>query len=444
MSKSQKQIAEETIGRASALVEAWQHAGRGPTNDEYTTFTALLDDAEANLGCGKIPRGGSSFLQWAKQPAPGSLNPGVLGGAALRAGGEFSNHAPGSLNGGGLKFYDDRGRCFRGLTNRESFADAIREQNAQYGGRDESEKWVADGLSLGGMLKAAVLGGGSSVEQAALHSGSGTSGGFTVPEYLSATLVDKLTARTVMLKAGALRVPLQGDTRFVKITGHPTADWRRERNTIAESEPTFGGIDFHPKSLAVVVKVSRELLQDSNNIAAAIERSLSEAFALELDRVGMFGTGVEEPMGLYNEPGLNEKTSVGTPDDYLDILDAYKLLLDDNAMEPTGLIMSNREWRTYAGLEDTTGQPLRRPPAIDDLPFHATSAVPTNLVGGAESVMFMGHFPEFIFGIRSEMQIDVLKELYAGTHEYGFVAHMRVDTGVLHAESFAKLTGVTG
>jgi HK97 family phage major capsid protein len=187
------------------------------------------------------------------------------------------------------------------------------------------------------------------------------------------------------------------------------------------------------------------LLQDGQNINTAIERSMSVSMAVEVDRVALLGSGAgAEPIGLRNWPGLNEITGVGALTDYSDFIDAYKMLLDDNAPDPTAALISNREWATLAKLEDSTGQSLRRPPAIEDLPFLTTSAIPTNLGGGTnESLAFVGYFPDLILGMRSELQIEVLKELYAGQHQYAFVAHLRLDTGVFHDESFARLLGIT-
>jgi HK97 family phage major capsid protein len=116
---------------------------------------------------------------------------------------------------------------------------------------------------------------------------------------------------------------------------------------------------------------------------------------------------------------------------------------DSNAPDPTAYITSIREWRTYAGLLSGDGEPAQRPPAIKDLPFLSTSAIPTTQGGGTESCAFLGNFADFVFGIRSEFQIEVAKELFAENHQYGFFCHLRADTGVFHPGSFCKLTGIT-
>jgi HK97 family phage major capsid protein len=422
-----KGFREATIGKATAINDKAINENRDLTPSEQAQFDALLGAYREATGQ-TVPSSREHFQAWASRPVDPVLPPGhPMGDSA------------------GVKLYDEQGNCYRGLANKESFAAALRE-HPRYGVTKDQERMLGEGLTAGGFIRAHLSGPRNAVEMAALQGSSGSAGGFTVPEYLAAELIDKFRARTCMLQLGALTIPLNSDTHtFAKITGDPTAAWRHEKTTISESEPTFGAMTFRPRSLAVIVKVTRELLQDSPNIGAAIERSIAEAFALELDRVGMRGTGAAaEPLGLVNETNINAVTGAGAIADYAEILDGYKLILDDNAPDPTGVIMSNREWRTYAGLQDTTNQPMMRPKAIESLEFKATSAVPiTEGGGGNESTMLMGHFPDFAFGIRANLQIELLRELFAETNEYGFVATMRVDTGAFHAESFCKITGIT-
>ncbi len=347
--------------------------------------------------------------------------------------------------GRGVKLVDERGRIQRALGREDSFEQAIRENASYFGVRDEQFKCVEDGLTIGGFMRSLVTGPQTSAEFAALGDAPGTAGGYLVPEILSAQLIDLFRKRTVVLRAGAMTLPLASDRHsFARLTADATAAWRAEGVQIAESEPTFGKITFYPKSLAVNVRCSREVLEDSSLIDQAIERSLLESFPVEVDRVALLGAGALEPLGLRNEAGLNEITGIAALTDYSDFVDAWKLLLDDNVPDPTAAIISNRDWATLNKLEDTTGQPLMIPPAIADLPFLATSAIPTNLGGGAnESIAFLGYFPDLILGMRSELRIEVLRERYAPEHQYAFIAHLRMDTGTFHSDSFCRMLGIT-
>jgi HK97 family phage major capsid protein len=346
----------------------------------------------------------------------------------------------------GVQLVDQNGRICRTLGKGESYADAIRNQPAAFGVSQDQIKYCDDGLTIGGYMAALVDGPRTSAERWALSESGAGSGGYAVPAFLSAQIIDRFRVRSVVGRAGAQTLPLTtAENSFAKLTGGATASWRQELTTIAESSVTFGRMTMYPRSLAVEVKASRELIADAPNIATLLERELSDVMAQEVDRVAMLGIGAEaEPLGLKNWADLNEITGVAALTDYSDFIDGAKLLMDDNAPDSTAAIVSNREWATLNKLEDTTGQPLQLPPAIRDLPFLSSSKIPTNLGGGGnESFSLMGYFPDLVLGMRQEIVIDVLRELHAQTHELGYIAHLRMDTGVFHAESFVRLLGIT-
>ena len=49
-----------------------------------------------------------------------------------------------------------------------------------------------------------------------------------------------------------------------------------------------------------------------------------------------------------------------------------------------------------------------------------------------------------MIGMRNEIRVEVLRERFADTHQYAFVAHMRFDIAIAHAASFHKISGITG
>lgn len=167
------------------------------------------------------------------------------------------------------------------------------------------------GLTLGRYLRSMVLGARNDVERRALTEGTDSAGGYTVPEILSAQLIDLLRARTIAIRAGARTVPLTSDFNSVsKVATDPVPAWRAEAAAVAESDPTFDRITFMARSLAVLVKVSRELLDDSLNLETELPRVLAAAMAVELDRVAFFGSGTPpEPTGIVNVTGIGEATN---------------------------------------------------------------------------------------------------------------------------------------
>jgi len=285
----------------------------------------------------------------------------------------------------------------------------------------------------------------------ALSEGTDSAGGYTVPKRLLSNVIDKMRAKSTVIQAGALTVPLDTQvTTIARIASDPAAGWRMENAAVAESDPTFEGVTFNARSLAVLVKVSRELLDDSVNIDQALTMAFAGAMAGEADRVALFGSGTApEPRGVFNTTNINSVsmgangaalTSYGKLLDFL-----YELELD-NAGKPTAAIQHPRTWRTIQGFADTTNQPLQPPPALANLPQLVSTTVPINQTQGTAnnaSSVIVGDFSQLLIGIRQEMRIEILREAFASNLQYGFLCHLRMDVAVAHPESFCKLIGIT-
>lgn len=285
----------------------------------------------------------------------------------------------------------------------------------------------------------------------ALSEGTDSAGGYTVPKYLMAQLIDRMRAKSTVIRAGALFVPLDTQqTTIARLVSDPSAGWRAENAAIAESDPTFDAVTFNARSLAVLVKISRELLDDSANIEQALMAAFAGSLAGELDRVSHFGSGTPpEPRGIFNTTDVNA-VSMGTDGAQIT---SFSKLLDclyenelDNAAPPSAMVMHPRSWRTIQGLADTTNQPLQPPPALAGLPQLITTSVPITQTQGSSgavcSTIIVGDYTQLLIGVRQELRIEVLRERYAENHQYAFVAHLRADIAVAHPESFCKLIGI--
>ncbi len=302
-------------------------------------------------------------------------------------------------------------------------------------------------LTLGQYLGAMVRDNKSEAEQRALAEGTDSAGGYTVPTMLSAQLIDLLRANSVAVAAGARTVPLGSDNNNIaKLATDPVPAWRVENAVIAESEPTFTNVNLVPRSLAVLTKVSRELLQDTLNIDTELPRILATALGKELDRVALMGSGsAPEPEGVANMSGIGTTAHDAALTNYAPFLTARTGILSANAGPVSAVIMHPRDEGTLSGLTATDNQPLMAPKPFEAIRMLTTTAIPTD--GGAgsdESTIFMGNFNHLLIGIRSEIRIEVLKERYADYHQYGLVAHMRADIAAQHEAAFHTITGVQG
>ena len=289
----------------------------------------------------------------------------------------------------------------------------------------------------------------------ALTEGTDSQGGYTLPAFLQEQMLDALAPVSALLTAGAgMSVLDQGakSYRVAAMNTIPTAAWRSESGAVATSDPAFRSVDLIPRSLAFQFKVSRELLADASNLEQALFNVIAKAFAKELDRAGLRGSGTPpEIRGVLNTAGIQSVTngangaSLNTAIWYANFITALQSILEADGPMPTGAIMAPRSLATLAGLLDTTNQPRRKPTVLETWDFVATSQIPKTLTVGTStdcSEIYIADWSTVCFFMREAVGIRQLVELYAGTGEIGFVAHVRCDLGVLYPAAIAVATGV--
>lgn len=332
----------------------------------------------------------------------------------------------------------------RELRPADRFADYARQEHP-----DQAEE--LRGVRFGAAIRALVTGPRNDAERRALSAGGAEGAGYMVPSVLSGQIIDRLRARTVTVRAGARTVPLDAaETTMARVETDPATAWHPEGGTIAEDTAmTFGAQIMRPKTLTSLVRTSRELIDDAPNAEEAIERAFSRALAVELDRAVLFGLGAAlEPLGIVNYAGIGS-VSMGVNGaqlvGYDAMLDARDAMLLANADEPTAFIMAPRTATVLAKAKDGVGLPLRRPTEIERTPFLVTTSVPIDQVQGTAtnaSSIITGVWSELLIGVRAEVRVEVLRERFADSLSYGFLAWLRADTAVLHAASFAKIIGI--
>lgn len=312
-------------------------------------------------------------------------------------------------------------------------------------------------ISLGDFMRG-VAGMGSSPEaRAVLSVGTDADGGHMVPSRLMGGVLSALVPASSVLTAGAGILALDAaefgaKTFTVAATDTvPTAAWRSENGSVSESSPGFRAITMTPRSLSFFFKISRELLMDAAGIDATLTTAIAQAFAKELDRAALRGSGTApEPRGIVNTSGIISVTngaagaSLATTR-YANFFAAIQGILEANGPMPTAAIMSPRSRVVLGGLLDTTGQPILVPDMLRNMAMLTTSQVPNNLTVGASSdcsEIVVGEFSNMVFAMRERMSIQRLSEAFATNGQVAFIAHCRCDFGVMYPKAFAVATGV--
>ena len=286
----------------------------------------------------------------------------------------------------------------------------------------------------------------------ALSVGTDTGGGFTVPSILMPNILSALVPVSSLLTAGAGIVMLEEGAKTYTTAGInaiPVAAWRLEAGTLATSDATFRAVVATPKSLAFQFKISRELLADASGIEAALYQAIGQAFAKELDRAGLRGSGTNpEPRGLLNVVGVQSVTNgaAGTAlVSYANLFSAVAAILAVDGPMPTAAIMAPRSLVKLGGLISTTNEYLDPPKMLASIKQIATSQIPINLTVTTStdcSEMYLGDFTNMLFAMREGVSIQLLREAYASTGEICFTCHVRADVLVNYPQAFAVVTGI--
>jgi len=314
-------------------------------------------------------------------------------------------------------------------------------------------------LSAGRAIRGMVCGkwNGSEAEQRVMAGITGSAGGFLLPSPVSASIIDLVRNRCVLLNAGALTIPMDTATlRVVQVISDPVANVRQEGDAITETDGSFAAVTLQARSVGALVTISRELMDDAPAFAAELEHQLSMVLALKLDALGLYGTGASnQPLGLRNTSGL-QQVSMGTNGanfsttaPYSQILTLLQDLEQANCV-PDSLVYAPRTKYELAGMQDTLNRYFNAScipdsvNALRKLTSNQISVTETQGTASTASTLFAGDFSNCAFGIRQDLTIETSFE--AGTafaqNQVVVRALLRADFVCLRPALIGRLVGI--
>lgn len=143
------------------------------------------------------------------------------------------------------------------------------------------------------------------------NEGSGADGGFAVPpDYRTEILApvfneESLIALTDRLQSSSntLTLPTDSTTPW-QTTGGIQAYWTAESGTKTQSKPSLGETTVKLHTLAVLIPVTEELLEDAPAMGAYLNRKAPEKIDFKVSDAIIRGTGAGMPLGILNSPAL--------------------------------------------------------------------------------------------------------------------------------------------
>lgn len=315
----------------------------------------------------------------------------------------------------------------------------------------------AERMRLGAIVRGMIghRSGLTPMELRALSEGTDSAGGYTVPEVLAARFLDRVRNAAVVMRAGALTVPMTSDTLHLARLGQPDSvspaitgpSWKAENAEIDEYDMVLERVTFQARTLPILITLSVELSEDSSNIDQIIETELSRALALELDRAALLGSGTApEPRGIRNQSGVNVTSfASATPTDYDFLVDAIGRVWANNH-EPNARIYNADLATTLAKLKDSTGQPLRAPEAVAGVTAFRTNQIANDGTSPDTTSVFIGDFSQLMIGLRTSFRLEASRVASTAFSKLQIAirSYLRADVQLAHPEAFdvTRLVGI--
>lgn len=269
------------------------------------------------------------------------------------------------------------------------------------GSKSEHKELEEKRLGAADFLKAMEKRDGAKVK--ALSAGTSTSGSELVPTYVSEQIITQAQNYGLTRKY-ASKWPMQGINENVPTFTTATA-YRAGSDTsaLASSAPTTGAVQLRAKTLAVVIPISRVLLQNATPfLVDTLTLIASRAIAKYEDEWALLGKASGE--GVFQNASVPVTTMASTmttyaktaAEDLLTVLDS----VDENFVSGSmrwamSLSMLNnlRRLRSVVGsdkqgflLENLGGQ---LPPTLWDMPYDTTAVMPKNSDSSQAGTKFM-------------------------------------------------------
>jgi len=292
-------------------------------------------------------------------------------------------------------------------------------------------------------------------ETRALQADSDTAGGYLVtPQQFVDQLIKDMDNMTfIRQKATKFRIPTAASLGAPVLAADPAdADWTAEILTGSEdSTMSFGKRELHPHPLAKRLKVSNKLLRMVAGADSLVRSRLAYKFGISQEKAFLTGSGSNQPLGLFIAStngvttGRDVSTGNTTTAPTFDGLIGAKFSLKGEYWNRADWLFHRDVLAVIAKIKDGNGQYLWResvragePDTLLGRPVMMSEYAPSTLTTGLY-VGLLGDFSNYWIADAMDMQMQVLKELYAETDQTGYIGRLETDGMPVVAEAFARV-----
>jgi HK97 family phage major capsid protein len=256
------------------------------------------------------------------------------------------------------------------------------------------------------------------LQRASLSTGSGPVGGYLVPTFVQATVVQDLEKFQTVRRLGASVMPLQGNEN-VPIVNDPEAAFIAEADAVSsglsQTDPTFGKIEIRPSLVYATTNFSWHVQSFSPaNVEDEIRKSFGRAIAKTVAAKFLNGSGTNEPQGVVGAAGVGvtaASETVFTADE----LTSLWYSLDPWFQQDAAWIVAPEAATLIRTFESANGHPLWLPNLRDggDQLFGRPVVIDPNMQGltASQRPVLVGSMSEAY--LIAESQIFVVVDPYS-------------------------------
>ena len=278
----------------------------------------------------------------------------------------------------------------------------------------------------------------------ALSVGVDKDGGYLVPDEFERTLIAALKDNDIMRGLARIITTNSGELRIPVVATRGVGSWVEEAGTIPESSGEFDQISLSAYKMGTMIKVSRELLEDS---AFPIETFLADDFGRRLgmleEEAFLVGDGNKKPTGVLVDAEIGVTAASAATITFDEVIKLFYSLRAPYRNKAS-FITNEQTVMLLRTLKDNNNQYLWQPSLtmgtpemLLGRPVHVSQYVPT--IAADAKVLLFGDFTYYWIGDRRGRTFDRLNELFAASDQVGFKATQRVDGRLLLPEAVKVL-----
>jgi HK97 family phage major capsid protein/HK97 family phage prohead protease len=257
----------------------------------------------------------------------------------------------------------------------------------------------------------------------------------------SGSFIDMLRNQSILDRAGAsVLTGLSGNVQIPRQTGGASTYWiSPEGASVTKSDQTLDQVALTPRTLGARTEYTRQfMLQSSIEAENFVRNDLSRGIALEVDRAGLYGTGLAgEPLGVHNVPGISTQAfaaavAAGGPT-FSEVVNMESTMAGDNALMGSPCYIGNAAMLGALKVKaKDAGSGLF---LLDGNTLNGYATYRSQQVEAGD--LIFGNFSDLIIGYWGPaIELTVDPYSLSDTGSTRVVAFVSVDMVVRHPESF--------